>query len=55
MADNSDETMRFRWEWYDNIETKWKIYSNEVQDVLNDTIKNDKKTVKPKNKLNLEI
>ncbi len=45
MADNPTE-LKYRWEWYDNIESKWKVYSDEVQDALNNSLKNKKTNVK---------
>ena len=43
MTENLD--LKFRWEWYDSSDSKWKVYSNEFQNLLNDSINNKKTKV----------
>ena len=39
------EKLTSRWEWYDNLDSKWKVYSEEICDILNDALDSDKASV----------
>lgn len=42
------ETMEMRWEWFDRSDEKgptWKVYDHDIQTTLNDSVKNNKKSV----------
>ena len=53
MTENLD--LKFRWEWYDSSDSKWKVYSNEFQNLLNDSINNKKTKVICIYQTNLEV
>jgi hypothetical protein len=39
-------SLNLQWEWYDSLDKKWKSYSKELNESLNDAFDKNKKYVK---------